>query len=72
MEFMWLCTSYANSVATRELMDARPGGVVRVDNPSNYQRMLPQLQAPRHADCEGCGAPLKSYTHHCEYCRRAI
>jgi hypothetical protein len=26
---------------------------------------------PRKADCEGCGAPLKAYIHHCEYCRRA-
>jgi len=26
----------------------------------------------RKADCEGCGAPLKAYIHHCEYCRRPI
>lgn len=26
---------------------------------------------PRKVDCEGCGAPLKAYIHHCEYCRRA-
>ena len=25
----------------------------------------------RKADCKGCGAPLKAYIHHCEYCRRA-
>ena len=27
---------------------------------------------PKKADCEGCGAPLKAYIHHCEYCRRPI
>jgi len=27
---------------------------------------------PVKADCEGCGAPLKAYIHHCEYCRRPI
>ena len=26
---------------------------------------------PRKVECEGCGAPLKAYIHHCEYCRRA-
>ncbi len=26
---------------------------------------------PKPKDCEGCGAPLKTYIHHCEYCRRA-
>lgn len=25
---------------------------------------------PPSTDCKGCGAPLKAYIHHCEYCRR--
>ena len=40
----------------QEILDARPGGIARVSKPAK--------------DCEGCGAPLKAYIHHCEYCRR--
>lgn len=29
------------------------------------------MPAAQHKDCQGCGAPLKAYDHHCEYCRRA-
>lgn len=32
---------------------------------------MPATPAPQSkGDCEGCGAPLKAYIHHCEYCRR--
>jgi hypothetical protein len=33
---------------------------------------IPSSGVARKADCEGCGAPLKAYIHHCEYCRRPI
>lgn len=52
-----------------DMLNARPGGIVRVSNPRNIQ-FLPRPEAS--ADCKGCGAPLKSYIHHCEYCRRSI
>lgn len=52
-----------------DLMNARPGGIVRVGHPRNIQ-LLPRPE--RASDCKGCGAPLKAYIHHCEYCRRPI
>jgi hypothetical protein len=53
-----------------EILDARPGGIVRVSHPRDIQRLYAQRR--KTADCEGCGAPLKAYIHHCEYCRRPI
>jgi len=51
-----------------DLLNARPGGIVRVSHPRDIQF----LQRPKPAaDCKGCGAPLKAYIHNCEYCRRA-
>jgi hypothetical protein len=35
-----------------------------------FVALQPPVTSSRQADCEGCGAPLKAYIHHCEYCRR--
>ena len=51
----------------KEMRDLRPGGCIRVNSPSDVQWL--QRSKPI-ADCEGCGAPLRAYIHHCEYCRR--
>jgi hypothetical protein len=57
-----------NYLAAQELARTQPGGYVRVSHPNAIQP-LPQHQPS--GDCEGCGAPLKAYIHHCEYCRRS-
>lgn len=51
----------------QDLLASRPGGIIRVKSPNDVQ-FLPR--AERVSDCKGCGAPLKAYIHHCEYCRR--
>lgn len=48
-----------SSPMSTEMLNAYLGG--RVGN----------LAAAQAKDCEGCGAPLRAYVHHCEYCRRA-
>ena len=64
---MW---SIVAAVACGEIAGALelPGGIVRVNRPGDVQ-ILPRPDKPA-TDCEGCGAPLKAYLHHCEYCRR--
>lgn len=64
---MWDYVAVFGAVNTAEMLDARPGRIVRVDRPDALQRLPRREQAK---DCEGCGAPLKTYIHHCEYCRR--
>lgn len=65
----YACFANGNTQSIQDLLSARPGGVIRVSSPSSVQ-LFPR---PKPAgDCEGCGAPLKAYIHHCEYCRRPI
>lgn len=60
----------ADAGIAREMQGTRPGGIIRINYPNDIQWLPPFLQGGR-VDCYGCGAPLKSYTSHCEYCRRA-
>ena len=58
-----------SSASVQDLLNARPGGIVRVSHPSAVQAIYRPKPAP---DCQGCGAPLKAHIHQCEYCRRSI
>lgn len=64
---MWTCVTIGaiSGIAAAKL--DRPGGVIHVRNPSDVQ-WLPKPEPAK--ECQGCGAPLKAYIHHCEYCRR--
>jgi len=64
-----MLVSAVAAIEQQRLLDARPGGIVHVPNPYAVQ-WLPKAQPAAQKDCEGCGAPLRAYLHHCEYCRR--
>ena len=54
--------------AVQDLLAARPGGIIQIKEPGVFQHW--RSERPTE-DCKGCGAPLNTYIHHCEYCRRA-
>ena len=61
-------TVIGNEPLARALCESQPGAVI----PVNRLNAVVRLPRPAPAsDCVGCGAPLKAYIHHCEYCRRA-
>lgn len=70
MEYVALLSSplWNHEELARSVMDCRPGGLIRVNRPDDVV-WLPRPTKTK--DCAGCGAPLKAYIHHCEYCRRA-
>jgi len=64
----YIAIGKSSAQSLQDLLTDRPGGVIRVSRPDSVQ-CIPR---PKPAgDCKGCGAPLKPYIHHCEYCRRA-
>lgn len=59
--------SVADQVNMDDLMNARPGGIIRYTGPHTPQVITYQ---PPQTDCQGCGAPLIRYQYACDYCKR--